>query len=196
MTMSRPLAENAPPTPAPQHPRNPRVSPVRLLLAVGLAPMLFAGTCSEPPPWRDVSGTWINQSFGPERGLGADPNDALDLDLVLVIEAAVPTDRTPLPVSGRVCVIDRAGLGADGVYTLDPKASTWAGADYGGARLDLVAHSADGRTLTIAQAHMANARPDSLDHSIITWRLTSGSSATFSFEGLERSAEAGCQPPR
>lgn len=165
-------------------------------LVLLLTPILMAGTCSEPPPWRDVSGTWINGSFGPDRGLGADPNDALDLDLVVVIEAAVPTDRTPLPVSGRVCVIDRAGLGADGVYMLDPSVSTWAGADYGGARLDLVARSADGRTLTIAQAHMANARPDSLDNSIITWRPTSGPSSTFSFEAFERSAKVDCQPAR
>lgn len=165
-------------------------------LVLLLTPILMAGTCSEPPPWRDVSGTWINQSFGPERGLGADPNNALDLDLVLVIEADVPTDRTPLPVSGHVCVIDRAGLGADGVYTLDPSASTWAGADYGGARLDLVAHSADGRTLTIAQAHMANADADSLDNSIVNWRPTSGSSSTFSFEGFQRSPETICPAPR
>lgn len=165
-------------------------------LVLLLTPILMAGTCSEPPPWRDVSGTWINQSFGPERGLGADPNNALDLDLVLVIEAGVLVDRTPLPVSGRVCVLDRAGLGADGVYTLDPSASTWAGADYGGARLDLVARVPDGRTLLIAQAHMANARPDRLDNSIITWRPTAEPGATFSFEALERSTGAACPPPR
>lgn len=181
------------------HDEQTRPSTIRVIasrLVLLLTPVLMAGTCSEPPPWRDASGTWINQSFGPERGLGADPNHARDLDLVLVLEAAVPTDRTPLPVSGRVCVIDRAGLGADGVYTLDPSASTWAGADYGGARLDLVAHSADGRTLTIAQAHMANASPDSLDNSIITWRPTSGSTETFSFEGLQRSPETICPAPR
>lgn len=165
-------------------------------LALLLTPFLMAGTCSEPPPWRDVSGTWINTSFGPERGLGSDPAEAEDLDLVLVIEAAVPTDRTPLPVTGRVCVIDRAGLCAEGVYTLDRSASTWAGADYGGARLDLVARAPDGRTLLIAQAHMANARPDSLDNSIITWRPTAGPGATFSFEALERSTGAACPPPR
>lgn len=165
-------------------------------LVILLTPVLMAGTCSEPPPWRDVSGTWVNTSFGPERGLGSDPAQGEDLDLVLVIEAAVPTDRTPLPVTGRVCVIDRAGLGAEGVYALDPSASTWAGADYGGARLDLVARAPDGRTLAIAQAHMANADPDRLENSIITWRPTAGPGATFSFEALERSTLASCPASR
>jgi hypothetical protein len=165
---------------------------LRKLIPIAFTPLLLGGTCSEAAGWRDVSGTWVNTSFGPERGLGSDPAAARDLDLVLVLEAAVPTDRTPRPVSGRVCVIDRAGLGADGTYTLDPNASTWAGADYGGARLDLVATAADGRTLKIAQAHMANATPDTLDNSIITWRPTTGPASTFSFEQLERSGNAPC----
>lgn len=168
----------------------------RIVLTFALAPLLGGGTCSEAPPWRDVSGTWVNESFGPERGLGTDPVAARDLDLVVVIQAAVPSDRAPLPVTGRVCVIDRAGLGAEGTYTLDPAASTWAGADYGGARLDLVAVTPDGRTLTLSQAHMANAAPDALTNAIITWRASAGPTSTFSFEGLRRSNEATCPDPR
>jgi len=162
------------------------------LIAVGLTPLLGGGTCSEPPPWHDVSGTWVNASFGPDQVLGSDPTTARDLDLVVVLEAALPLDRVPLPVTGRVCVIDRAGLGAQGSYGIDPAASTWAGADYGGARLDLVASAPDGRRLTLSQAHMANASPDALDNAVITWKPVAGPTSTFSFEGLRRSADASC----
>ncbi len=169
-------------------PKLPRLTHI----ALGLTPLLVGGTCSDPLPWHDVSGTWVNASFGPDKGLGSDPTTARDLDLVIVLEAAVPLDRVPLPVTGRVCVIDRAGLGATGTYRLDPAASTWAGADYGGARLDLVGTASDGRTLTISQAHMANASPDALNNASITWTTVAGPVSTFSFEGLRRSADASC----
>ncbi|MCB9733423.1 MAG: hypothetical protein H6745_12525 [Deltaproteobacteria bacterium] len=92
-----------------------------------------------------------------------------------------------------VCVVDRAGLGAGGTYVIDAALSRGAGADYGGARLDLVARAADGREIEIAQAHQAASRPDVLTSAIITLRPRAGDAgAVFRFEDLRREPGASC----
>jgi hypothetical protein len=159
-----------------------------------LAVVGLGDTCSEPPPWHAPTGTWVNASQGPAP-LGKDATTPADIDFVMVISSAVPLDRTPLPVTGRICVTDRSNLGVGGTYTLDPAASTWGGADYGGARLDLVARRADGASMTIDQAHMANASPTQLSNAIISFQVsTSASPSVFRFEDLRIDAAAACDP--
>lgn len=166
------------------------------LIGVALGVGGFGGTCSEPPPWHDVSGTWVNASWGPgtvtlERGAAGDR--VVDLDVAMSVASAVPTDRSPLPVQGAVCVSEDAGLGLAGTYTIDPARSTWAGSDYGGARMDLTARASDGRTLEISQAFMHNASPGALDNSI--WAFAGADGASLGgvrFEDFQRSAEVRC----
>ena len=160
-----------------------------------LAAFALGGTCTEPPPWHAVSGTWVNASTGPAP-LGRNADIVADIDLVMVVSSAVPLDRTPLPVTGQVCVEDRSNLGFGGTYVLDPAQSTWAGADYGGARLDLIARRSDGASLTIAQAHMANRTPTQLSNAILTFQLLNENRRfVFSFEDWRGDANAACAKP-
>lgn len=161
-----------------------------LFVALALALLAGGGTCEAPPPWRSLVGTFANASFGPDTKLGA---EALhDVDVVFSVDAAQPLSREPLPVRGVVCVTDRAGLGLGGVYNLDPERSTWAGSDYGGARLDLVATAPDGRTVEIDQAFMSHRHPDRLDDAILTFTASSGTRHVFRFEDFLVSAALAC----
>lgn len=157
----------------------------------------LGGTCSEPPPWHDVSGTWVNASWGAEGkvtlGRSGHGDEVVDVDVAMSVTSALPTDRIPLAVRGAVCVIEGAGLGLAGTYTIDPARSTWAGSDYGGARMDIEARASDGRVVGISQAFMHNASPDALDNSI--WAFTAADGASLGavrFEDFTRSAEVHC----
>jgi len=177
-----------------ERPRQRKGAIPRALGWLALGALGVGGTCSESPPYHDLSGSWVNDSWGAPT-VELEGRDALevDVDLAMAITAAVPQDRTPLPVEGAVCVSEHAGLGLAGRYVLDPAASTWAGADYGGARLDLVARAADGRRLSIAQAFMHNASPDALGNAILGFTTAAGAPAgVIRFEGFRRSTEGTC----
>lgn len=164
---------------------------VAALLALGA--FTCAGTCSEPPPYRNVSGSWVNATWGPAARVEVEGRGLLDVDVALRLGADVPRDRTPLPVTGTVCVIESGGLGLNGTYVLDPEGSTWAGSDYGGARLDLVARATDGRRIAISQAFMSNPSPDHLENAILAFTAADGSPAgSIRFEGFDRSTAAAC----
>lgn len=171
----------------------------RIGVAVGLVGWAIAaggGTCEEPPPWHDVSGAWVNASWGPARVMVEGVGEA-DVDVGLIVEAATPTDRRPNPVRGEVCVRDGAALGIAGVYAIDEASSTWAGSDYGGARLDVVARHADGRVIEVTQAFMHNASPERLDNAILIVSGADGATrAVMRFEDFRRDAAAtsACAP--
>lgn len=135
------------------------------LALVLLALSLIGGTCSKPPPYHDVSGTWVVDSWGPGATMKAD-NEDVDFDVAITVQAPVPKQRGPVPVSGTVCVRDPK-LGMSGNYTVDASKSVYEGSDYGGARLDLVAVAPDGRTIQIDQAFMTNASPSKLAGAIL-----------------------------
>jgi hypothetical protein len=173
----------------------PTRSSTRALLVTCLGAAGLGGTCSEPPPYHDVSGGWVNQSWGPDKTValegGPEGTRQVDVDVAMRLGAAVPKDRTPLPVEGTICISEQAGLG--GTYAIDPATSTWAGADYGGARLDASARASDGRRVSIAQAHMYNASPDQLDNAILSFTAADGTSlGTIRFEGFRRDASVSC----
>lgn len=168
---------------------------VRAALCVGLGVVTFGGTCSEPPPYHDLSGGWVCGSWGAAKVAleGAGQGDPVDIDVGLALSSAVPRGRSPERVTGTVCVVEHAGLGLAGTYTLDPAASLWAGSDYGAARLDLVARAPDGRHVSISQAFMPNASPDHLENAILVFATSSGSPAgTIRFEGFDRRAGPVC----
>ncbi|MFW5741179.1 MAG: hypothetical protein ACOC1F_12515 [Myxococcota bacterium] len=122
------------------------------------------GTCSEPP-YRDVSGTWVLDGQG--TATLAPGGEKVDLHVAMAIRAPVPKKRGPVPMTGTVCIHDPKGA-LTGKYLIDPAASEYYGSDYGGARVDLVAKAADGRTVKIAQAFMENRSPNKLGGSLIT----------------------------
>lgn len=173
---------------------------VKTSLALALGMLGLGGTCSEPPPWHDVSGTWVNATWGAggaDRTVtlsrGAAGEQVVDLDVAMSITSTVPKDRTPLPVQGTVCVTESAGLGLAGTYLIDAADSTWGGSDYGGARLDIEARASDGRRVVIAQGFMHNASPAELDNAIISFTAANGNAlGTVSFEDFARSAAASC----
>lgn len=173
-------------------------SGLKAVVAAGvIAAMGIGGTCSEPPPWHDVSGTWVNASWGTEGKVtlarSGQGDEGVDVDVAMSVTSALPTDRTPLPVQGTVCVIEGAGLGLAGTYTIDPAHSTWAGSDYGGARMDIEARASDGRVIGISQAFMHNASPDKLDNSIWAFAAADGVSlGAVRFEDFIRSVEVRC----
>jgi len=157
----------------------------------------LGGTCSEPPPWHDVSGTWVNATWGPEGTVTLERQGqqgvVADLDVAMSVTSTVPVDRTPLPVQGAVCVAESSGLGLAGTYTIDPAASTWVGSDYGGARMDLVARASDGRVVEIDQAFMHNASPGKLDNAILVFKAADGAAlGIVRFEDFGRSSEVRC----
>ncbi len=168
--------------------------PVTAGMAV-LALLALGGTCSAPPPWHDVSGAWVAVSG--DDGLavtverpGGGSVEA-DVSLVMILESSTPEDREPLPVEGWVCVREDAGLGVAGSYQIDPDASTWAGSDYGGARLDAVARAGDGRVVEVVQGFMVNSSPDELDNAIITFTDLQGVPlGTIRFEDFRRTDAA------
>lgn len=171
---------------------------MRRLAAAGLVTLGLlglGGTCQAPPPWHDVSGTWVavsaddGQSVALERPGGG--SEEAHVGLVLALESTVPEDREPLPVEGWVCVSADAGLGLAGTYELDPGASAWAGSDYGGARLDVVARADDGRVVEVAQAFMVNSSPEELENAIITFTDPERAAlGTIRFEGFRRADAA------
>ena len=80
---------------------------MRRLAAAGLVTLGLlglGGTCQAPPPWHDVSGTWVavsaddGQSVALERPGGG--SEEAHVGLVLALESTVPEDREPLPVEG------------------------------------------------------------------------------------------------
>jgi len=155
------------------------------LLAIG-------GTCSDPPPYRDVSGIWANATWGPGAAMTSSAGEALDLDIAMDLRAPVPQKRGSVPVTGSVCIRDPK-LGLSGTYTIDAATSTWTGSDYGGTRLDLAARTADGRSLGITQAFMHNSSPDKLDDANIELRAAGeGPKVSFRFEGFVRRADLSC----
>jgi len=159
---------------------------------VTLGAFASGGTCSEPPPWHGLGGSWANASWGPTATVEID-GAALDVDVAMTLTAATPLDRSPLPVTGTVCVIEAAGRGLAGTYAVDPTTSTWAGSDYGGARLDLQARADDGRRVSISQAFMSNASPDRLDNSILSFAAADGSATgTISFEDFVQRGDVAC----
>lgn len=166
------------------------------LAAMALGTSALGGTCSEAPPWHDVSGTWVNASWGPEGKVTLERSGAnapVDLDVAMAVTSALPTDRTPLPVEGTVCVKEAEGLGLAGTYVIDAARSTWAGSDYGGARLDIVARTSDGRVIEVQQAFMYNARPDVLADAVWVFRsATAEALGAVRFEGLRKDAAVSC----
>lgn len=173
---------------------------MRTWLALGLGALGLGGTCSEPPPWHDVSGTWVNATWGAggtdrtvtlSRGTAGE--QVVDLDVAMSITSTVPKDRTLLPVQGVVCVIESAGLGLGGTYVIEAEGSTWGGSDYGGARLDIEARASDGRRITIAQGFMHNSAPAELDNAIISFAAADGTAlGTVSFEDFDKSSTVSC----
>lgn len=164
-----------------------------LLLIPAGAAALLGGTCSAPPPYHDLSGTWVNATWGPGAEVALEGHGPVDLDLALTVEAPLPDRRGPVAVTGVACVGGADGRWASGVYVIDPAESTYSGADYGGARLDLVAVATDGRRVEITQAFMHNARPDGLDGAIIALVGPSGAPReVFRFEGFRRAPEVSC----
>lgn len=170
---------------------------VAALIGMVLGASGLGGTCSEPPPWHGVSGTWVNATWGPEGTVTLERQGqqgvVVDLDVAMSVTSTVPVDRTPLPVQGAVCVSESSGLGLAGTYTIDPAASTWVGSDYGGARMDVVARASDGRIVEIDQAFMHNASPDKLDNAIFAFKGADGATlGIVRFEDFRRSADAIC----
>ena len=171
---------------------------MRRLAAAGVAALGvlgFGGTCSAPPPWHDVSGSWVAASSDDdvavtfERGGGGSVE--ADIGVVMVLESTVPEDRGPLPVEGWVCVSEDIELGVAGSYSIDPEVSTWAGSDYGGARLDGVARAGYGQLVEVAQAFMVNSSPDELENAIITFAAPGGDAlGTVRFEDFRRADAA------
>ncbi len=160
-------------------------------LVTVFATLSLGGTCGKPRPYHDVSGTWANASFGPSAALKSDDGASVDLDVSFTVKAAVPQDRKPLPVTGTICVRDPSGA-LSGTYEVDATASTWTGADYGGARLDIKARAPDGRVATISQAHMPNSSPDKLGSSIIAIETIEGKSLRYPFEDFRRRTDVTC----
>ncbi len=162
------------------------------LALVTLAAVLGAGTCSDPPPWHGLGGSWVNDSWGPGATV-AIGDVAVDVDIAMTLAAATPEDRSPLPVTGTVCVLETAGLALAGSYAVDATRSTWAGSDYGGARLDLSARAGDGRRVEVAQAFMSSASPDRLGGAILTFIAADGNpTGTIRFEGFVQRGAIAC----
>lgn len=159
------------------------------LLLVALS--LLGGTCSEPPAYRDVSGNWAHESWGPDATMTSAAGDAIDIDIAMSLQAAVPKERGPVAVSGSVCVRDPK-LGLTGTYPIDGATSTWSGADYGGTRLDVTARAPDGRSLSIQQAFMHNAAPDELENANIELRPANGAPVSFRLTRFVRRADVSC----
>jgi hypothetical protein len=157
-----------------------------------VALVAIGGTCSDPPPYRDVSGIWANATWGPGAVMTSGAGEALDIDIAMDLRAAVPQKRGSVPVTGSVCIRDPK-LGLSGTNEIDAATSTWTGSDYGGTRLDLAARAADGRSLDIKQAFMHNSSPDKLGDAIVELKPAGeGPKATFSFEGFARRADVTC----
>jgi hypothetical protein len=160
-------------------------------LVVIFAALSLGGTCGKARPYHDVSGTWANASFGPSAALKSDDGASVDLDVSFTVKAAVPQDRKPLPVTGTLCIRDPSSA-MSGAYEIDATASTWTGADYGGARLDIKARTPDGRAATISQAHMPNGSPDKLGSSIIVIETREGKTLRYPFEDFRRRTDVTC----
>ena len=125
----------------------------RIFIGLGIAFALLLSSCQScgDEEYSDISGRWVNYTFGPQKlarveidQAGEEKTADVDLDLIFDLDAVKPEEIfVEQKISGTITVCDPQ-FGFSGVYEIDPQKSEYGptgtcGGDNGFGRIDVLA---------------------------------------------------------